>query len=290
MGLSLVGTGAAAEDCTLGRVSSIDMKIDTAGGMNLPMILQGKQIDMLVDTGGIYSMLRSDVVSTLGLQEEPIDTFRYRMTMMGGKIIKYFTHAHDVTLGTMHAADLSFVVMPDGVPISGDVGGTIAPDILSNFDVDLDMANAKINLFSQKHCPGRVIYWTNGPVAIVPINKNEYGQFDIDITLDGKSLKADIDTGSSRSFMSYEDAKDLFDWKDNEPSVTAEAGAYRHHFTSLSFKGIAVNNPDIILFPYKNMRLETDGKLILGMGILRQLHVYIAYHERNLYLTAADAH
>jgi hypothetical protein len=31
-------------------------------------------------------------------------------------------------------------------------------------------------------------------------------------------------------------------------------------------------------------------KMILGMGVLRQLHLFIAYKERNIYVTAASAH
>jgi hypothetical protein len=35
---------------------------------------------------------------------------------------------------------------------------------------------------------------------------------------------------------------------------------------------------------------DSETKLILGMGILRQLHIYIAYREKKLYVTAASAH
>jgi hypothetical protein len=38
------------------------------------------------------------------------------------------------------------------------------------------------------------------------------------------------------------------------------------------------------------IREETVGlpDLILGMNVLSQMHVYIAYRERKLYITAAD--
>jgi hypothetical protein len=35
---------------------------------------------------------------------------------------------------------------------------------------------------------------------------------------------------------------------------------------------------------------HSDPTIILGMGILRQLHLYIAYREKNLYVTPASAH
>jgi len=57
-----------------------------------------------------------------------------------------------------------------------------------------------------------------------------------------------------------------------------------------SLGGVSVENPDLLLYPRGAMALPGDPELILGMGILRQLHMYIAYKERKLYVTAASAH
>jgi hypothetical protein len=63
---------------------------------------------------------------------------------------------------------------------------------------------------------------------------------------------------------------------------------YRFPFDTLSFEGVTVQNPDIDIIPG-----ETYGKLnpqlIIGINVLRQLRVYIAYKEQTLYLTSAEA-
>ena len=67
----------------------------------------------------------------------------------------------------------------------------------------------------------------------------------------------------------------------------------RYPFKLLTLQGVAVNNPDLVLVAddaSKVMGGYREPKLILGMGILRQLHVYIAYKERNIYVTTATAH
>ncbi len=42
------------------------------------------------------------------------------------------------------------------------VVGVIGTDLLGKFDVDLDIAHKKLNLFSPDHCKGQVVYWTHG--------------------------------------------------------------------------------------------------------------------------------
>ena len=59
----------------------------------------------------------------------------------------------------------------------------------------------------------------------------------------------------------------------------------------MSFGGVEVSNPDITLIPDRKAQLGPQAPdLILGIGILRQLHLYIAYREKKLYLTAASVH
>jgi hypothetical protein len=59
----------------------------------------------------------------------------------------------------------------------------------------------------------------------------------------------------------------------------------------MTFGGVSVVNPDIMLVPDSVSRMHASSDhIVLGMGILRQLHLYIAYHEKELYVTPASAH
>jgi len=55
----------------------------------------------------------------------------------------------------------------------------------------------------------------------------------------------------------------------------------------MSFAGVKVINPHIALLP--NPRAP-DTQIVVGTTIMRRLHLYIAYNEKALYVTAADAH
>jgi predicted aspartyl protease len=177
-----------------------------------------------------------------------------------------------------------------------DLGGTIAPNILSHYDADFDFANAKFRLFSQDHCEGKVVYWTTDVPSKIAIIIDRVGHIEVPVQIDGKEIKALIDTGSSRSMLSLETARNLFGLDEKDPRLTPVKGDEAQHavhfpFAKLSFQDVTVDDPDIVLVPDEVSKFYNAGpKLLLGMGILRQLHLYIAYREHKLYVTAASAH
>jgi hypothetical protein len=54
---------------------------------------------------------------------------------------------------------------------------------------------------------------------------------------------------------------------------------------------VVVNNPQITLVPDRDARMGPDPPdMIIGITILRQLHLYIAYREKYMYVSAATQH
>jgi hypothetical protein len=184
--------------------------------------------------------------------------------------------------------------MPDMLP--AELNGTLAPDVLQQFDVDFDFAASKLNLFSKEHCPGKVVYWTRAPVAAIPVDLDMWGHLKLPVELDGKKIEAALDTGSSRSFLSLQTAEHKFDFSDDDvrlkpaaPDSSEKPHVYTFPFKTLKLEGVTVKNPDIVLVSDHDSKIGGSGpRLILGMGILRQLHIYIAYKEEKLYVTGAS--
>jgi predicted aspartyl protease len=290
--LLAAATPVLADDtCHLIRITSLDMNIDEEGGTYVPMTIGGQSVNLLIDTGGIDSMLTRTAVNTLGLHPTSLDG-RY-VVLFGGQRIDHYALALNIVFGGLTAPSMRFLVMPDGLP--AELSGTLAPDILRAYDDDFDFANAKFSLFSPDHCPGRVVYWTQGDYAQIGFATDRVGHISFPVLLDGKEIRTDMDTGSSRSILSLEQAEDLFGFDEKSAALTALPGrgsshSYKYPFKTLIFGGVTVTNPDIILVSDAQSRLPGGRHFILGMGILRQLHMYIAYHEEKLYVTAASAH
>jgi Aspartyl protease len=133
----------------------------------------------------------------------------------------------------------------------------------------------------------------------VPMKLDENRHITIPVTLDGKQLIAVADTGAARSFMSLDVAKAIFGLDEKNPALkslgavsinnVASEQLYHYPFQSLTFEGIAVRNPDIAITKGSDDDKD-DPQLVIGIGVLRQLHLYIAYKEQVLYLTPAEAH
>ena len=115
------------------------------------------------------------------------------------------------------------------------------------------------------------------------------------VVIDGKEIMAIVDTGAVSSIMSMH-AASLLGVTENSPDLKLKASEgfraknriYSYPFKTLEMGGITVKNPHITIASNEFMGTFRSD-MILGMGILRQLHLYIAYKEDKFYITPAGA-
>jgi Predicted aspartyl protease len=277
--LAASGAAAAAEDCTLAIVSKLPMDIVNAGVMTVPVTLNKKPFQMLVDTGDYYSIITTRTAKLLDVNPVPAGNFLLRG--WGGTKIDRFVNLDQFGFGRLSRDRTQFMVTPrDELNFDGLLGA----DFLYFFDLDFDFAKATLNLISPDHCKGKVVYWTKGEYGIVPFDYKDRS-IQLTVMLDGKEVRAVLDTGASDTVMSLEKAEDLFGI--DEKTLKDHKG--RYPFKTLSFGDVSVNNPDISLVSEKASKMLDWGgpRLLLGMGVLRRLHLYISYKEETLYVTPA---
>jgi len=188
--------------------------------------------------------------------------------------------------------------------------GILAADYMGNYDVELDFAGGKMNYFSREHCEGKVVYWPAAGVAVVPMRFWDH-HLNLDVMLDGKPVRAVIDTGAPDTTLIAPEAKRLF-------GLTAESSgtkqiyedrgekAFEYVFQKLSFEGLEVNAPHVAIIPDKvgsrdanndfvtgsrvhrvDDRDSSDPAMLVGMNILSKLRLYIAFSENKIYVTPA---
>ena len=283
----------AEQDCRLVRHAALDM-IPFGGLVVVENAIGDKPVKMLVDTGGFLTCFNESKAVELGLQVQFYPASG--IVMYGGQGLRRFVTLADFRIGRMRAPQLGYPLLPAGRLPDG-IDGLLAPDFLASFDVEFDFAGGKLNLFSKDHC-GKVTYWTDAPVTPISIVREE-DQVHIAayVMLDGTEIKAVIDTGSSKTLMSLEEARSLLRLERDDPRLTDDhtfndlEGTKRFPFKQMTFGNVQVNNPEIVLVPDRAARMGPNPpKLILGMSVLRHLHMYIAYREKNLYVTDANEH
>ncbi len=324
----LLQIGAAlAEDCSpLQLITSVDI-VPQDGLFLAPVTINNNQAKMLVDTGGGITSINSGATEALGLH--PIDGARIQLLDSVGNVSKKYVGLDSFAIGGLRTNRVEFMVAP-GYGDNSEIAGALAGDVLSLYDVELDFAAAKLNFFSKKHCPGKVIYWPHQGVAQVPITlqrptgDNSRTGFTsyvdrgahiwVPVLLDGKPFHAMLDTGSSRSTISAKTAKFILGVTQDSPGSTPLGPvdgdpnhiAFNHAFKTLTFDGVTVTNPNFVVTPDligdkdPNNSSRTDTRLrriddyisvdlTIGMNVLRRLHLYVAFGERNLYITPGSA-
>jgi predicted aspartyl protease len=308
---------AAAAPCALTVLTTIQLRPSSY----MPMIdamIDDKPVALLVDTGGGMSSLTKVAVRELNLQTgQYVSSDGTILTLkdVTGQTEALQVRLPSIMLGRIRQEGVYFMVLPGDdnatTPRVKDFGGILGTDVLKNVDVELDFGARTMNLIAPNQCGGHVVHWSAPAVAVVPITLDRFGQLTFRMELDGRRVTAMLDTGASTTVLNLDTARRTFRIDVNAPDVEKvgeltggySANTYRRRFKSISFEGVTVSNPMITMMP--NMmgnvnpgsprtgsliRDERNGlpDVILGMNVLSEMHLYIAYKDRRLHLTAAS--
>jgi predicted aspartyl protease len=295
-------------DCKLKRYASIDLTVGVNGRLLVPVTIENSDAMMVLDTGTAFSSVWQDAAVRLGLH--PIPFPKGTADIHFGSIqVDQHAESRGFLLGSLKFAAIDFLVLPEssraifGMPAT--IVGIIGMDVFSKVDVELDIAHSQLNLYSQDHCPGNVVYWTD-TYASVPMKRGLAGNFSFPLELNGKKIEATISTGNLQTTLSADVERKLF--KDaSDPSADGDdtggsgvaGGSYR--LMQITANGLKVINAQVVLVDSKgpDCKLTTiDGAsaytgcfgaypLKLGFSVLSNLHLYLATKERVLYFTAA---
>ncbi len=321
LGLCVLAGPALADDCKqLSIVTSVDLETNKEhDAVFAPVKLDGKDKYLLVDTGGAFGEITKETADELNLDREPVNV---AVIDVAGRASSEAGRVKDFSIGTLHASNVDFIISKDNPFGDGntEIAGILAPDILANYDTEFDFGADKLTLLSPDHCPGKVIYWPATAVAVVPIElTSQTGHITFPVTLDGKQILATLDTGATESVVNLGTAEENYGLTPTSPGVKAVAAMENTHgaqmleyrFKTLTFGdadgGLTVGNLQAILLPNlqgnsdemgaqhtgtklppKNYERGGLPQMLVGMNVLKHLHIYIAYGEKKLYITPAS--
>jgi hypothetical protein len=310
-GVAFSGVAYAA-DCSPLRIES-SVKMVPLGRTDralVPITLNGVEKKFLFNTSGAISTISAATAKELGL---PLYHSRYRLSSLQGQDSWDFVQVHEVLLGTAKNNGVQLQVIdhfgPPGGPEPYD--GVLASGLFVHDDIDMDFGAERLNFFSTDHCEGKVVYWPHQVLSVVPVTE-EQGHLDVPITLDGHPLRAIIDTGAGRTSMDLSRARQVINFSPEAPATgiapkdNPEKQIYPRRFSNLSFDGVTIQNPLVVIQPLQYGGGKTDDTTVgsraehkddqanrlsaditIGMDILRHLHIYFASRESKLYITEA---
>lgn len=304
LALSALGSARAAgqQGCTLKEVGALPVSKAQNGLLTVPVNIEGHEQPMILPLMNFTVLSRNAFPDR---DPDPVGPGLSGLTInfLGRKVDQH-VRVRELALGREQGRDLKLAYTAE--PLVPGTSGALGLDLLSNTDVELDLAGGKLNLFAQDHCPGTVVYWS-GSFAVLPMRRDMVGHILLDMELDGKPIEAQLFLVDEDALMGTADAERIFGLTPQSAGMTSfqqdGESLYRYPFKTLSVGGLLVRNPHIVLFPQKKAhRCRTTHKLdpgesgcfggadlVLGRDILRQLHLFIAFKEQKIYITAAAA-
>ena len=218
------------------------------------------------------------------------------------------------TIGGATARRLQFLIADDKeMGKSKPYDGLMTGDFFKQYDVELDFAGKQINYLTPTKCtdPDKVVFWSHSAVAVIPMTLSD-GKIHTQVSVQGHVVDAAIDTSSARTVMRRDIAELILGYKAGTADMTPAADlkdatgqqVYGHTFSQISFAGgvAAANVPVLIqttgmvrdprMDPVLGSRAQSADPripdLTLGMDVLHQLHLYVVFGQKNLYVTSAQ--
>jgi len=291
----VMGSGARAGECTAPRLeNTVQMEpIGDQGEVAVAVSLNRVEEKFLFDTGGgAMNYVSSALAQHLGLPK----TDNFAAVDVAGNKSYGVALTRNLRFGAVSGQDIMFQVVPN---LGFD--GILSAGTMANDDIDIDFGAMRLNFFSADHCPGGVVYWPHQALAVVPVTLAS-GHFELAVTLDGHPLTAVIDTGSPWTILTTRWAEENLGFSaqapapqsSNIPKDDPDKHIYFRKYAALSFPGITITKPLLIVRPIQFGDGNDAGTgnrrapdLIIGMEVLRHLHLYYAAKERKIYITAA---
>ncbi|CAN7540953.1 retroviral-like aspartic protease family protein [Caballeronia sp. LjRoot34] len=283
---------AQASTCQLKREATLPMtKVLTH--YTVPVDIDGNVYPMMVDSGAERTTLEQGVVDTLHLAEDS-DHASETKGVAGSVGYQYPRILPSLKLGSSEWIDLRVLVAPSGTVAPGAqasaLAGVLGADVMSRYDVELDFPALTMSLYTATGCLGRFAPW-QGDYQAYSADKTRGNRFILHVALNGRPLRAYVDTGTGVSLVTTA-AADLAGVDsvalahDPQSSGTGfggmRIGTYHHKF-SMSIG--TVNYPNAPLTVVNTS--FRDAGMLLGMDFMRNRRVWLSYSAGWVFMQIA---
>lgn len=307
----LVATGArAAAPCTLTKLASYDITVAPNGALAIPVEVNGSVLTMMLDPEKPVSAIKADVALSIHAPFVSIagSSLTKRFIMYDGLFVTRTATLSSVQFGPASLENMKVDVLDYGYFLNG-VDGVLGMDMLHNFDVEWNLGNRKLGIFSPDHCEGQGLYWARA-AAVIPFAFDADNKVRFPMELDGKPVNVGISMRRGYASMRFWAVQSVFGFDENTPGLTRVATdnnglqQFRYPFHTLSASDFSIANPAIDIFSQRGEpRCDGNAHAFIGSAvmsclepdfnltpdILSRLRLYFAAKEKKLYITGFNA-
>jgi predicted aspartyl protease len=253
----------------------------------VPGAVEAQPVLFVVDTGAESTLLTPDAVERYDLPPDPAR--RSILLGVGGLVRSQNATVHQLAIGSLIRTDQSVGVGAIGLigEDAPDIAGLLGTDILSRYDVEIDVPARRITLYAVSGCDG-FIPW-DGAGAAVPVRFNPQGLAFLPLTVDGRPVRALLDSGARVSLMTRRIAASLGVTQamlDADPvrggvGVGLASIALRQH----RFARVTVGPITLRDMPVNVADMQLPGvDMLLGADWLASRHIWLSYADSTLFI------
>ncbi|NMM03321.1 clan AA aspartic protease [Paraburkholderia sp. RP-4-7] len=288
-----IATTQPDNNCHLTKDATLPLT-EISGHYHVPVDIGGQTFLMVVDSGAEDTVLTPEAADLLHLSTDmsKADVIRG----VGDTRSVYPRVLPSLKFGTeewpntrVEVANLLTAAerAAPSVPI-----GLIGARILSRYDVEFDFPAKTMTLYTAQGCTGRFVPWVGNYDAYSPI-ATPRNRFILSLALNGRPIKAVLDTGASRSLLKHAalqavDVDEAALASDRQLSGTGVAGnsihVYVHRFDSLRVGRANLRNAPIEV----GDAALSDSDMLLGMDFLRWRRVWLSYSTGSVFMQLAS--
>ena len=261
-------------------------------GLYVPLVIDGQPVKLLLDTGSAQSLLTSETVHRLGLPTERLldDTdvlIGFAVEGIGGRRHIDRAWPHSIELGQTHLLGVAVsFVWSRNTQWDPSADGILGMDILSRYDLDVDVGGARLALFE----PGSLCPPQGEARTSTTTLSQDLAVFGPRLTarIGNQAFDTLIDTGTQRSsIMAHAAARLVADGqaKGERFAVfgigTGHADAVMQNFASISLNNIVLRNLQLAVVSAPGLG---ELEIILGTDVLAHVHLWLSGSRRSLTL------
>ena len=282
--LSACAAANTPEACRITHVA--DIPIQMVG--NVPLVdvrINDHPAKLLLDTGAETVVIRDTSFDRLDLRRN-YQALTYS-TGIGAQTSNWPTQPAAVALGsiTLPPAPLFVSVIPIHLPGPDQLDGLLGSQVLSGYDVDVDMPARRLGLYERRLCPDGPPPFA-GASNTVPAEGNRAYKLTVPITLDGVVITAQLDTGASRTLVDTQAAgltdADLAGDRGLQVAGVGPVGLSMrlHRFKQMQIGSDTVERPLLVVGALRRNGYDA----LFGTDYWRTHRVWISYGSRRVYI------
>jgi Aspartyl protease len=269
----------AAAECKLMRIDEWKLKHDAAAPV-LEAVVHRQRIPVLLDTGMALregALLDRAAAARLGLALRPSPGRAF--AGVGVDVDTDVGVMKEITIGVFTRRNWPVVVRPEHHGNSGSL--VIGSAFFEDIDLELDLAQDAVRLFKSEACRGvSLAYWAQGRASEAPIWVD--GPVSVEVSVNGKPLRAILDSGASTTLLDTATAARLGVTKGNAATQPGRC----LQLDSFSIGDERIRNPRLRVADLRGGKYDRP-EMVLGADFLRTHRVMVARGERKLFFTYA---